>query len=176
MTKLGSNFAKQLCNKKFMYLSPVNHKMYLLGIYPDTNTHSFVTLHNINEQHIHPNSSSKARKGSNSCLTRAMALLLHDCADGILTLRSLSDCIVDGNIHPQRFLRFQKRSHDELYDLLFSNSLLLQGQQEGKATEVVGTTRNGRRLKKQRKEKQVVMFTDPHTGARLRLYPTMSLW
>ncbi len=30
--------------------------------------------------------------------------------------------------------------------------------------------------KKKRKEKQVVMFSDPHTGTQLRLYPTMSLW
>ena len=86
----------------------------------------------------------------------------------------MSDCIVDGNIDPLRFLQFQKRSYDELHDLLFSNSLLLQEEQEreGQATAFIGPSRP----KKKRKEKQVVMFTDPHTGARLRLYPTMSLW
>jgi hypothetical protein len=107
-----------------------------------------------------------------------MEQLLHDDVEGILMpLRILSDCVVDGNIHPQRFLRFQKRSHDELHDLLFSNSLLLQEhKQEGQATAFVGPPQDESRSKKKRKEKQVVMFTDPHTGARLRLYPTMSLW
>jgi hypothetical protein len=106
-----------------------------------------------------------------------MEQLLHDNVEGIMPLRNLSDCIVDGNMDPQRLLQFQKRSHDELHNLLFSNSLLLQeNEQEGQATAFIGPPQNERRLKKKRKEKQVVMFTDPHTGTRLRLYPTMSLW
>ena len=113
-----------------------------------------------------------------------MERLLHHGIDGVdggvLPLMSLSDCIVDGNIDPQRLLRFQKRSHNELLGLLLSNSLLQQEEDHannvsGGATEVSGS-RNQRRSKKKRKEKQVVMFTDPHTGVRLLLYPTMSLW
>ncbi len=61
-----------------------------------------------------------------------MAQLLQDGVldDGELPLMRLSDCVVDGNIDPQRCLRFQKKSHDELHILLFSNSLLLQQQEE----------------------------------------------
>ncbi len=91
-------------------------------------------------------------------------------------LMRFSDCIVNGNIDLQRLLRFQKRSHDELHGLLFSNSLLVQRHDEEDHNTEVKCSRNERRSKKPRKEKQVVMFTDPQTGVRLRLYPTMSLW
>ena len=36
MTKLGPNFVMQHCKKGWMRLSPMFHKTYLLGMYPDT--------------------------------------------------------------------------------------------------------------------------------------------
>jgi hypothetical protein len=98
--------------------------------------------------------------------------------------QTLSSCIVNGKLDIRRVREFQKRSYEEVEgvvtELLFAKS---QFQQEGGAAdeqeEHDETTNGGVRApqtKKRRKEKHVIMFTNPITGERLRLLPRVSLW
>ena len=66
----------------------------------------------------------------------------------------------------------------QVESLLFSTSLLQEGHHDGGLEEARDNSSSNTILpaaKKKRKERQFVMFTDPHTGLRCRLYPTMSL-
>ena len=92
--------------------------------------------------------------------------------------QTLSSCIFNGKFNLRRLLEFQKRSYEEfasvVADLLDTNSLLLQegGADEQDLDEGVPA----QQTKKRRKEKHVIMFTNPITGERLRLLPRVSLW
>ncbi len=74
---------------------------------------------------------------------------------------------------------FKKRSYEELdkhlADMLFTSSLL-HGEEEHEGNENDQEHGTIRKAKRRKKEKQVVMYTDPSTGLRRRLHPRMSLW
>lgn len=96
--------------------------------------------------------------------------------------RTLSECIVNRKLDIRRYIQFKKRSYEDLQmqveSLLFSTSLLQEGHHNGELEEARDNSSSFTIMpaKKKRKERQFVMFTDPHTGLRCRLYPTMSLW
>jgi hypothetical protein len=87
--------------------------------------------------------------------------------------KNFSECFVNGKVNGQRYLHYKKRSHEESLEcfskILFSKSLL-----EEEATIEAPSVMPA--VKKKRREKQVVMYIDPVTGERRRLYPMMSLW
>ena len=81
----------------------------------------------------------------------------------------------------RRIQEYQEQSSEDfesvVTDLLFSNSLLRpEGDEAHEEQGLATSTSPPRRCKQKRKEKQVVMFTDPVTGERKRLLPRMSLW
>lgn len=89
--------------------------------------------------------------------------------------------IVSGKLNAKRLCEYKKRSNEEFdgvaLEFLFGNSLL-QTREDNEPHEDQGFSHvtTARHPKKRRKEKQVVMFTDPVTGRQMRLLPRMSLW
>lgn len=86
---------------------------------------------------------------------------------------NMSECFINGKVDGQRLLHFQNRSNEEsdnLAELLFRNSLLQDDTPEGRSAIL----RRG--IKRKRRQKEVVTYTDPDTGVRCRLHPRMSLW
>ena len=87
--------------------------------------------------------------------------------------RTLSKCIVSRNLDIRRYIQFKKRSCEDLQmqveSLLFSTSLLQEGHHDGGLEEARDNSSSFTIMpaKKKRKERQFVMFTDPHdTGLR----------
>jgi hypothetical protein len=97
--------------------------------------------------------------------------------------QTFSSCIINGKLNIRRVREFQKRSYEEfsgvVTDLLFTNSLLLpEGGADEQEHDETPTNRRvpAQQTKQRRKEKHVIMFTNPITGERLRLLPRLSLW
>jgi hypothetical protein len=92
--------------------------------------------------------------------------------------QTLLSCVVNGKLNIRRLFEFQKRSYEEfssvVADLLDTDSPLLQegGADERDLDEEVLAQQTNKR----RKEKHVIMFSNPITGERLRLLPRVSLW
>jgi hypothetical protein len=59
--------------------------------------------------------------------------------------------------------------------MLFTN-FLLHGEEEHEGNKNDQQHGTIKKAKRRRKEKQVVMYTDPFTGLQRQLHPRMSLW
>ena len=84
-----------------------------------------------------------------------------------------------GKVSIQLFHDFKKRSYEELdqhvADLLFTNSLLSNEEENEDNAQRQNDQTNPTRSAKKRK-KQVVMFTDVSPGVLCQLHPRISMW
>ena len=104
---------------------------------------------------------------------------------------TLFGCFVNGKVDARRYQQFRKRSREEseklVVDLLYggNRSSLFEDIEENQETDeherqdavlTADIAVPAHAAKKSRRAKQVVMYTDPHSGERHRLHPTMSNW
>lgn len=113
-----------------------------------------------------------------------------DDVSALVDLRptTIFECVVNGKVDTRRYQQYRKRSWEEseklVVDLLYSGNMSslfedVEENQETAADERSLPADNAvpaPRAKKSRRAKQVVMYTNPHTGERHRLHPTMSNW
>ena len=132
--------------------------------------------------------------GMPSLLHTTGAEVDHVSAVNLLRPKTLFECIVNGKLQARRYQEYRKRSWEEseklVGDLLCSRTSCVdeQNQEDDEESAAITVTERQQVLvpvdaaiaapaaKKRRQAKQVVMYTDPHTGERHRLHPTMSNW